>query len=96
VPLHNQIPVSLEVHNVFGWVGPEAPITATAPTPVHSTQEWAITNKVDLDDHLLHKSDNPYDFLQAAKLDKLIRFWNNTAEPAFSRTTRSAFSVNPR
>jgi hypothetical protein len=66
--------------------GPAAQIYTTAPAQQTRTQEWSLIHINADSPNLTHQSDNPFDFLSAAKLDKIICFWNDDITAANSLT----------
>jgi len=59
---------------------PEAQMMAETPDQKTPKKEWTIIPLSTERPDLTHHSDNPYDFLSAVKLDKLICFWNDEAK----------------
>ena len=55
--------------------GPETQMIAHAPSQQPAKKEWLLVQGGTDNPTLEHRSDNPFDFLTAAKLNALIRFW---------------------
>lgn len=54
---------------------PEPAITIDNLALPQDKREWSIVRSTAENTHLSHHSDNPFDFLPLAKLDKLIHLW---------------------
>jgi len=66
---------------------PAAAMNVDTTAQPHTRKEWSLILSSSDRPDLEHHSDNPYDFLPAAKLDKLIHFWmgNKEAEASLSK-----------
>ena len=77
--------IEIDMSKVFD-TEPREMLKATAPGQKPVKREWDIIDTSPDHPDLNHQSDNPYDFLSAAKLDKLLRFWKGDEEAAMALT----------
>ena len=74
-----------------------AKMPAKAPAQQPVRQEWHLIPPNPARPDLDHKSDNPFDFLPNAKLEKLIKFWKNEQGATASLTrVEKEFMGEPR
>ena len=74
-----------------------AQMSAKAPAQGSIKQEWSLITHNPARPELDHRSDNPFDFLPNAKLEKLIRFWRGEPEATDRLTTMETnFLAEPR
>ena len=66
--------VAKDMSKVFSTV-PEEAMNTDDPTQLITSKEWSLVRLSDCREELAHYSDNPFNFLPAAKLNKLIRYW---------------------
>jgi len=77
--------IAIDMSKVFD-TEPGELLKATAPGQKLVKREWDIIDTNPDLPGLNHQSDNPYDFLSATKLDKLIHFWKGDGEAAKALT----------